>query len=313
MIAPVLLDLGPLRDDFGREALEGLAASPKRLSPKWFYDSLGSRLFEAICELPEYYPTRTELSLFRDHAPDMAAAVGRDRVLVELGAGGGEKVARLLPALGASAYVAVDMAADALCRGAEAVARDFPDLPVFAVRADFSAGLSLPGALPPGPRLFFYPGSSIGNFSPDDAVSLLRPLAAPGSLLLIGIDLPKPRGVLEAAYDDALGVTAAFNLNVLSRMNRELEADFNVRAFSHVAFFDPVRSRVEMHLESRVPQRVRVAGRSFEFLAGERLHTENAWKYSADAFTALAARAGWHPRAAWTDARGWFSEMLFEA
>jgi dimethylhistidine N-methyltransferase len=311
--APVLFDLGPATADFAREVREGLGARPKRLSPKWFYDELGSRLFEAICALPEYYPTRTELSLFDAHAAEMAAAAGPDRVLVELGSGAGEKVRRLMAALRPSAYVAVDISADALARSTASLAEEFPDLPVFGVCTDFAAGLALPPGVPPGPRLFFYPGSSIGNFAPEEAVALLRPLAAPGAALLIGVDLPKDADVLEAAYDDPLGVTAAFNLNLLARINRELGADLDLRAFRHVAFFEATESRIEMHLESRVAQRVRVGGRVIGFEAGERIHTENSYKYPVDAFTALAARAGWRPRAAWTDPRGWFAELLFEA
>jgi uncharacterized SAM-dependent methyltransferase len=282
--APVLFDLGPATADFAREVREGLGARPKRLSPKWFYDELGSRLFEAICALPEYYPTRTELSLFDAHAAEMAAAAGPDRVLVELGSGAGEKVRRLMAALRPSAYVAVDISADALARSTASLAEEFPDLPVFGVCTDF-----------------------------EEAVALLRPLAAPGAALLIGVDLPKDADVLEAAYDDPLGVTAAFNLNLLARINRELGADLDLRAFRHVAFFEATESRIEMHLESRVAQRVRVGGRVIGFEAGERIHTENSYKYPVDAFTALAARAGWRPRAAWTDPRGWFAELLFEA
>jgi dimethylhistidine N-methyltransferase len=310
---PVLFDFAPAAADFAREVREGLDARPKRISPKWFYDELGSRLFEAICALPEYYPTRTELSLFDAHAVAMAEAAGPGRTLVELGSGAGEKVRRLMAGLRPSAYVAVDISADALARSTASLAEDFPDLPVFGVCTDFAAGLALPAGIPAGPRLFFYPGSSIGNFSPEEAVALLRPLAASGAALLIGVDLRKDIAVLEAAYDDPLGVTAAFNLNLLARINRELGADFDPRAFRHVAFFDAGRSRIEMHLESRVAQRVRLGGREIDFAAGERIHTENSYKYAVEDFTALAARAGWRARAAWTDPRGWFAELLFEA
>ena len=307
------IDREPASATFADEVRAGLAAMPKRLSPKWFYDTLGSRLFDAICVLPEYYPTRLEMALFTDHGEAMAKLAGTGRVLVELGSGAGEKVRRLLPYLGPAAYVAVDISRDALLAAARAQAEETPLLPVFAVCDDFAAGLSLPAAIPAGRRLYFYPGSSIGNFTPDAAIGLLSPLASPGSALLIGVDLLKDVTVLEAAYDDPVGVTAAFNRNLLARMNRELGGDFDLSQFRHVARFDPGEGRIEMHLESSVAQKVQVAGQVFRFGAGERLHTESSYKYRLADFAALAARAGWRQRGCWTDPDGWFAELYFEA
>ncbi len=307
------IDREPASATFADEVRAGLAAVPKRLSPKWFYDALGSRLFDAICALPEYYPTRLEMALFTRHGEAMAACAGTGRVLVELGSGAGEKVRHLLPHLEAAAYVAVDISRDALLAAARAQAEETPLLPVFAVCDDFAAGLELPAAIPTGPRLYFYPGSSIGNFTPDEAVALLSPLAIPGSALLIGVDLLKDEAVLEAAYDDPLGVTAAFNRNLLVRMNRELAGDFDLSRFRHLARFDRKEGRIEMHLESDTAQTVAVAGRVFQFGVGERLHTESSYKYRLLAFTALAARAGWQQCGCWTDPAGWFAELYFEA
>ncbi len=310
---PTFVDREPASATFADEVRAGLAATPKRLSPKWFYDTLGSRLFDAICALPEYYPTRLEMALFARHGPAMAACAGTGRVLVELGSGAGEKVRHLLPHLEAAAYVAVDISRDALLAAARAQAEETPLLPVFAVCDDFASGLVLPAAIPAGPKLYFYPGSSIGNFTPDEAVALLSPLATTGSALLIGVDLLKDEAVLEAAYDDPLGVTAAFNRNLLVRMNRELAGDFDLSRFRHLARFDRTEGRIEMHLESDTAQDVKVAGRVFHFGAGERLHTESSYKYRLDDFTALALEAGWHHRACWTDPDGWFAELYFEA
>jgi dimethylhistidine N-methyltransferase len=313
MNALVFVDLAPAAADFAAEVRTGFARTPRQLSPKWFYDALGSKLFEAITLLPEYYPTRTELALFDAHADAMAQAAGRGRVLVELGSGSADKVRRVLPALAPAAYIAVDVSRDALLAATAVLASEHPSLPIYAVCQDFAAGLALPTALPAAPRLVFYPGSSIGNFTPDAAVALLAPLARPGDALLIGVDLVKDTARLEAAYDDPTGVTAAFNLNVLARMNRELGADFDLRRWRHVARFDPVASRIEMHLESRVDQQVAVAGTRVAFAAGERIHTENSYKYREPDFVALAARAGWRHVRSWVDADRAFAELLFVA
>lgn len=291
----------------------GLGASPKAISPKWFYDALGSKLFDAICDLPEYYPTRTEMKLFSDHAPDMAQRAGIDRVLIELGSGNGEKVRRLMSHLRPRAYVGVDISKEILHSATTKLKDEYPGLSVYAVCSDFSSGFRAPDELPEASRLYFYPGSSIGNFTPDEAVKLLQPLARPGDALLIGVDLIKDRATLESAYDDALGVTAAFNLNLLARMNRELRANFDLSRFRHIARFDEGLSRIEMHLESTADQAVSLDERTFSFAAGERLHTESSYKYSVEGFAALAARAGWTLVECWTDERCRFAEMLFEA
>ena len=283
------------------------------MSPKWFYDTLGSKLFDAICELPEYYPTRTEMKLFADDAPDMARRIGIGRVMIELGSGNGEKVRRLMSHLRPRAYVGVDISKEVLQSATAKLKDEYPQLAVYAVCSDFSSGFRAPDELPEAPRLYFYPGSSIGNFSPEAAIALLKPLARPGDSLQIGVVLIKDRGSLERAYDDALGVTAAFNRNLLARMNRELDADFDLSRFRHVTLFNEKLSRIEMHLESTTAQSVTVDERRFSFAAGERLHTENSYKYSVESFAALAAQAGWTLTESWTDERRRFAEILFES
>lgn len=310
----VMIDRGPPRARFVDEVVAGLSATPKAIGPKWFYDSLGSKLFEAICELPEYYLTRTEHEIFARHARAMADRTGRERVLVELGSGNGEKVRTLLHHQVPAAYVAVDISPEILRVATANLAEEYTGLSIFAVCEDFSAGLDLPAEIPDAPRLYFYPGSSIGNFSPPEAIALLSPLARRhGDGLLIGVDLLKDRAILEAAYDDPIGVTAAFNLNLLARINRELGADIAVRRFRHVALLNEAEGRIEMHVESAIEQQVRVGAHSFRFAAGERLHTENSYKYSVEGFAALAAQAGWKLAEVWTDERRWFAEMYFEA
>lgn len=298
------------------EAAAGLARRPARLPPKFFYDALGSRLFDAITELPEYYPTRTEAAIFAAHAGAMAAAVhdavGRGATLVDLGAGSCEKAKRLFPAFAPGRYVAVDISASYLRTTLERLQQRHPALDVVGVGLDFSQRLALPAGLVDAPGLLFYPGSSIGNFAPGDALRLLREAreAARGGALLIGVDLVKPADVLEAAYDDALGVTAAFNLNLLRHLNRVLGADFDVRDWRHVAFFDPVASRIEMHLEARRALVVRWPGGERRFDAGERIHTEDSYKWTGDGFEALLREAGFCDVRTWSDDRGWFAVML---
>lgn len=243
----------------------------------------------------------------------MGASAGRGRVLVELGSGAGDKVRMILPHLAPTAYVAVDISRGALEQATAALADDLPGLPVFALCDDFSAGLVLPNDIPDAPRLYFYPGSSIGNFAPDGALALLAPLARSGDGLLIGVDLLKDRDVLERAYADPIGVTAAFNLNLLARMNRELGADFDLKRFRHVALFNEALGRIELHLESTVEQQIRIGPHMARFGAGERMHTESSYKFRLDDFAALAERAGWSLVETWTDERRWFAEMLFEA
>jgi dimethylhistidine N-methyltransferase len=289
-----------------RAALQRPSAS---IAPKYFYDALGSRLFEAITELPEYYPTRTEAAIFAERGTQIAAAAGTGMTLVDLGAGNCAKAARLFPLLEPRRYVAVDISAAFLRDALERVQRERPTLDVVGVGLDFSSSLALPEGLVDGRPVFFYPGSSIGNFAPDEALAFLRRVRerAGGGGLLIGVDLVKPRDVLVRAYDDALGVTAAFDLNVLRRLNALIGSDFDPGQWTHTARFDEAESRIEMHLQAREPLVVRWSGGERRFDAGERIHTENSYKYTPERFAALLRAAGFGAPVHWTDARGWFA------
>jgi dimethylhistidine N-methyltransferase len=294
--------------DFARDLLAGLRARPRAVSPKYFYDAEGSRLFDAICELPEYYPTRTELALLAQHAGEMAALIGPGAEIVEFGAGASRKVRLLLDALAAPRrYVPVDISGEHLEEAAQALRADHPALDVRPLVADFTQGLDLPPAA--GRRVGFFPGSSIGNFDPAEAERLLRQMAGwlEGGGLLIGVDLVKDPARLHAAYNDAQGVTAAFNLNLLARANRDLGADFDLAGFAHYAHYNPDAQRIEMHLLSRRAQQVMLCGETFEFAEGEALHTENSYKHTVPGFHALAGRAGFQPGAVWVDAGRDFS------
>ena len=298
------------------EAARGLQASPAHVSPKFFYDPLGSRLFDAITELSEYYPTRTEAAIFEAHGPDIgdavARATGAAAVLVDLGAGNCAKAARLFGLIAPRRYVAVDISVEFLRQSLLCLQREHPAMEMVGVGLDFSSRLDLPPHLVDGPALVFYPGSSIGNFSPAEALRLLREAraAASGSALLIGVDLVKPVDILEAAYDDELGVTAAFNLNLLSHLNRLIGADFQVRGWRHVALFNAEASRIEMHLEARHPAAVRWPGGERRFATGERVHTENSAKWQPDAFEALLREAGFGTVQMWSDPQRWFGVFL---
>ena len=286
--------------------LDGLFAQPKRLPSAYLYDARGSALFEQICALPEYYPTRTELTILRMHAGEMAARIGTGAVLVEPGCGSGLKTCLLLSRMQAPcAYVPIEISATALQASVQAVASRCPKLAIHPLQADFTRAFALPGALGTTRRVvFFFPGSTIGNFDPPQAQALLarwRLLGGPDAGLLIGVDLRKDPAVLQAAYDDAQGVTAAFNLNLLARVNREFAADFDPAAFAHVARYDEARGRIEMHLQSRKAQTVRLDGQALRFAAGETIHTENSYKYTPDGFAAMARQAGWQEVARWSD------------
>jgi L-histidine Nalpha-methyltransferase len=302
--------------DFLADVLSGLAATPKAIAAKYFYDAAGSALFDRICTLPEYYPTRTERAILDVHADEMAAALGARVLLVEPGAGSSDKTRVLLRALDEpAAYVPVDISAEHLHDSAQALRAELPQLEVLPVVADFTAGFAIPQPQrTPLRRAVFFPGSTLGNFEPDAARHLLagfRRLAGRDGRLLLGVDLQKDAAVLERAYDDVQGVTAQFNLNLLARINRELGGNFDLDAFRHVGLYERGRGRIEMHLESRRDQVVRVAGRSFRFRAGERLHTENSYKYTPASIVALAATAGWRALRQWRDARDWFALALF--
>jgi dimethylhistidine N-methyltransferase len=293
-----------------RESLRSaLLAAASSIAPKYFYDRLGSHLFEAITELDEYYPTRTERSILDSCAGALAQAAGTGTTLIDLGAGNCAKATRLFPLLEPQRYVAVDISVDFLREALRQVQREHPQTEVVGLELDFSRSLALPVDLLQGRPLFFYPGSSIGNFAPDEALAFLRRIRehAQGGGLAIGVDLVKPAPILEAAYDDALGVTAAFNLNVLRHLNRLIGSDFEPRDWRHVARFDTGHARIEMHLEARRDLEVRWPGAARRFAAGERIHTENSYKYAPAAFEALLREAGFGAPTRWSDPRGWFA------
>lgn len=302
-----------------QEASQGLLQVPAQVAPKFFYDALGSRLFDAITELEVYYPTRTEAAIFASQGAAMAqalrACVGEAPVLIDVGAGNCAKAARLFPLLTPSVYVALDISVDFLRHCLQALQREHPGMAMVGVGLDFSAGLTLPPNLPgldAKPRVLFYPGSSIGNFAPEPALQLLRDMraAAAGGALLIGVDLVKSPVLLQAAYDDALGVTAAFNLNVLLHLNRVLGSDFRVSDWRHVALFNSAASRIEMHLEAHQALTVHWPGNERRFAAGERIHTENSYKWSVPDFAALLQDAGFGRVQHWQDDKAWFGVFL---
>ncbi len=297
-------DFPAVLDDLRADVLEGLSRQPKAIPPKYFYDAAGCRLFEAICAQPEYSLCRTERALMDTHLPVISAAVGAVDSIIEPGAGDCAKVRALVDALHPGQLVVLDIAGAALAAAAESLAGDFPGLAVSALGMDFMHHLEAAApTLAPGRRLVYYPGSSIGNFSPAQAVDLLarfRRLAGADGQLLIGFDLKKDPEQLHRAYNDAAGVTAAFNLNLLARLNRELEADFDLDRFRHYAFYNPPAGRIEMHLVSLAEQTVNVAGQYFQFAIGETLHTENSYKFRGDEFRAIAGRAGWVLTGEWS-------------
>lgn len=316
MNKPVLLGADLQRALFAADMIEGLSATPKATPPKWFYDAAGSRLFGEITRLPEYYPTRTERALLAQVRADIGRAVGPGRTVVEYGAGSGDKAVTLLHGLERPrAYVCIEIDPGAARATAEEVAGCFPDLPTKGVAGDFTALDGATPSGPPGARLGFFPGSTIGNFDPTDAAMLLadmREHLGRGGQLLIGVDLVKDRNVLVAAYDDAAGVTAAFNLNLLVRANHELGADFELDAFAHEARWNPGESRIEMHLRATRPTSARLDGRVFTFAEGETIHTESSYKYTHERLAALAEAAGWSLETVWTDPKGWFALALLE-
>jgi len=295
------------------EILAGLTAAQKRIAPKYFYDERGSNLFDRICELPEYYPTRTELALIAEHANEIADLVGPRAQVIELGAGSTLKIRLLLDHLiEPVAYVPVDISADYLLKQAEDLARDYPTLHVHAVVADFSEAFKVPrhDHLVASRNLVFFPGSTIGNYTKHQALELLEVMAFEAQhngALLIGVDLPKDVKRLQAAYNDKAGVTAEFNLNVLARLNRELGADFRLQDFRHRAVYDEEKSRIEMRLVSTRPQHVRVAGTDIDFAKDEYIITEYSHKYSVEEFRSLARQAGFAPQNVWCDPDRLFS------
>lgn len=304
-------------EQFAADLHAALSRAPKAISPKYFYDEAGSRLFERICDLPEYYPTRTELSLLQTHAADMTAQMGAQVQLVEYGAGALRKVRLLLDRMPRDSvqFVPVDISGPHLLSACDGLATDYPGLSIQPLVADFTRPHALPPCLDGMRRVGFFPGSSIGNFTPAEADAFLRLAAAElaGGGLLIGIDLEKDRDVLHAAYNDAAGVTAAFNLNVLDRAKKELGAEFPTEGFEHLAFYNPAYRRIEMHLRATQPLTLQLGGETYAFHEGETLHTEHSHKYTVSGFQAMAARAGFKPGKVWTDENGWFAVLWLEA
>lgn len=297
---------------FLEDVLAGLGRPQKALPPKYFYDERGCRLFEAICELPEYYPTRIELAILRAQIGEIAQFLGPDVELIEFGSGAGVKTRILIESLQPPLYVPIDIAADTMRAASTELAKSFPLLNVAAICADYTRALALPdfAGTPIRRKVVFFPGSTIGNFTPSEALAFLkqaRRLVGAGGALLIGVDLKKDKKTLDAAYDDAKGVTAEFNLNLLHRINAELGADFQPKRFRHKAFYDPIMGRVEMHLESSYAQFAHVAGRRFDFASEETILTEISCKYSVAEFQELGKKAGFSPEKLWTDPEQLFS------
>lgn len=303
-------DRRPPPDDFRAAVVAGLKRRPPAIPPKFFYDERGSLLFDAITQLPEYYPTRTEVALLREYGEQIADLLGHGTLLVELGSGSDLKIRVLLNAVRPRAYMPLDISREHLLRSATGIAADHPAMEVHAVCADYTQTLALPEAVSTLPRVAFYPGSSIGNFDPDAALHLLQRVGAmvgAGGRLLVGVDLKKNRDVLESAYNDAQGVTAAFNLNLLERFRRELGAYVEHDGFVHRAFYDDALGRVEMHLVAQRDQTIRLGEHRFVFAKGESIHTESSYKFAAAEFCELAALAGFHSERVICDAGGLFS------
>ncbi|MBB4858424.1 dimethylhistidine N-methyltransferase [Novosphingobium chloroacetimidivorans] len=301
---------------FRQDVLAGLSQARKAIPARWFYDHRGSELFEQITVLPEYYPTRTEVSILAEHCGEIARAVGPGRVVVEFGAGSATKTPLLLDCIAPAGYVPIDISGDFLRESCAPLVARYPDLPIHPVEADFGEPARLPAALSLQPRLGFFPGSTIGNMEPAAATDLLRTMRATlgaGSLLLIGMDRIKDEAVLTAAYDDAQGVTAEFNLNLAHRINRELDGSIPVEALQHRAVWNEARARIEMHLEARRDIAFEVAGRSFALERGETIHTENSHKYDERSGTTLLLAGGWEPRHTWMDADRRFMVILAQA
>jgi L-histidine N-alpha-methyltransferase len=303
----------PTRDSaFRADVIAGLSAAPQKTLPcKYFYDTCGAQLFDAICRTPEYYVTRTEMGLLHKHAVEIAGLAGASAQLIEFGSGGATKACVLLDRLRRpAAYIPIDICPANLFAELRALALRYPGLAVVPLRADFTRPLKLPEIAGGRQRVGFFPGSTIGNFAPEDAKTFLRQIArvlGPDGLLVIGVDIKKPARILDAAYNDAAGVTAAFNLNLLKRINRELGGTFDLDAFSHCAHYNDALGRVEMHLYSLAFQSVRVDSHMFSFTSGESIHTENSYKYAPEEFQALARDSGFRPVKMWLDDAKMFS------
>ncbi len=308
--------VAPADSAFRHDVLEGLSQEPKAVQARWLYDRRGSELFEDITDLPEYYPTRTETVLLRDACPEVAKIAGVGRAVVEFGSGSSAKTPILLAAADPSAYVPIDISGEFLRDSAAQLGDAFPGLPVHPVEADFLRPIAFPDAVKALPKLGFFPGSTVGNMTAPAAVDLLRAMRGSlgeGAMLLIGIDRAKDPAILVPAYDDAAGVTAAFNLNLLERINRELDGTIPVDAFRHKAVWNDRIGRIEMHIEALSDVTFEVAGRAFAMAAGETIHTENSHKYGPRDARLLLRAGGWTPIAEWTDPKDWFALILAEA
>jgi L-histidine Nalpha-methyltransferase len=309
-----VVDLAPRVESILQEVCDGLSRPQKQLPPKLFYDRRGAQLFTAICGTRAYYPTRTENVILDRRAVEIAREIGTGSAIIEFGAGEIEKIRRLLPSLRPAVYAALDLSRDQLVRSSSKLALDCPWLSVMAVIGDYGCTLESELRLPArARRVVFFPGSTIGNFEPEQAQGFLqraRALVGATGGVLIGVDLQKPETVLNRAYNDPEGYTAAFNLNMLARLNRELGADFDLSAFAHEAFYNVASSRIEMHLRSSRPQRVSIGSRVFTFVSGETIHTESSYKYTADGFARMARAAGFHATRLWTDPAGWFGVLF---
>ncbi len=314
-------DYAPPTEDFLQDVIDGLSSDPKSISPKYFYDETGSRLFDAICETEEYYPTRTEIGLLGKVSAEIAELTGKESTVVEFGSGSSVKIRQLLDALEQPThYIALDISKDHLKKSAQKIARTYPEVLVGGICADFTAKMPIPStdqlSKTAGRRLGFLPGSTIGNFHPRDAELFLQStldLLGPSGAFVIGVDLKKDHTILNAAYNDASGVTAQFNLNLLRRMNRELDAVIDEDAFEHQAFYNADAGRIEMHLKSQRQQVITIGDRRFSFEADETIHTENSYKYRVEEFSALARKAGFQTRRVWTDENNLFSVHFLEA
>lgn len=306
-------DFTPECSDFLDDVKRGLSDQPKVIAPKYFYDQRGSELFDAICQTPEYYPTRTEITILQTYASEIASLIGNDCILVELGSGASKKVRLLFDALSPASYVGVDISKEFLLSSTRRLAKDYPWLDVHAVCADFSHKLKLPGHCGSQQLVAFYPGSSIGNFSSDEAMKFLEQVSmavGAGGKLLIGVDLKKNSQILEAAYNDDAGFTSAFNLNLLHRMQEELNVHFDIATFSHKAFYNSTEGRVEMRLVSEIEQTIEIDGSQYHFESGESIHTENSYKYTIEEFSCLASKAGFSSEQVWVDENRLFSVHL---
>jgi dimethylhistidine N-methyltransferase len=319
LVAPVqgrvaFFDLSRKQESFADAVATGLSRTPKSIPSHFLYDAQGSALFDRICALPEYYPTRTEMRILADRAGEIARLIGPEATLIELGSGSSVKVRLLLDAMTApSAYVPIDVSGEHLLASAEALAEDYPGLAVAAICADYGDSFPLPETPGRGRQVAFFPGSTIGNLEPADAEPFLAGWARSAVDMIVGVDLVKRREILEPAYDDAEGVTAAFSLNLLARANRELGADFDLSAFAHRSRWDEAASLIVIGIESLKDQTVHVAGRAFRFAAGERIETEHSYKYSIEGFQAMARRAGYRPEAVWVDPDQLFSVHYLKA